>query len=37
MCKGHFGFLAPVPADPTPELDARYAELKAAFDAEFAA
>lgn len=32
-CGQYSGFLAPVPADPTPELDARYLELKARFDA----
>jgi hypothetical protein len=33
VCGGWFGFLSPKPGDPTPELDARYAELKARYDA----
>lgn len=32
-CGGWFGFLSPTPKDPTPELEALYADLKAAFDA----
>lgn len=31
-CGTYLGFLAPEPATVTPELEARYAELKAAFD-----
>lgn len=33
VCGGWFGFLAPTPIEPTPEVDARYAELQARFDA----
>lgn len=32
-CHGHFGFLDPRPADPTPELDARCEAAKVAFAA----
>ena len=32
-----FGFLSPVPKDPTPELEARHKELEAEYDAARAA
>lgn len=37
VCKNKYGFLDPHPAEPTPELDARHAELRAQYDAERAA
>lgn len=37
VCRGRFGFLAPVPAEPTAELDARHDELRAQYDRERAA
>jgi hypothetical protein len=33
VCGAKVGFLGPTPKDPTPELDARYAELLAAYRA----
>lgn len=32
VCGTWYGFMAPVPGVPTPELDARHEELRAAFD-----
>lgn len=32
-CGTYYGFLSPKPLEDTPELDARYKELKARFDA----
>jgi len=34
VCRRHWGFVEPTPAEATPELDARYQELKAQWDAE---
>lgn len=34
VCHGWFGFLAPVPAEATPELEARHAELQQRYEAE---
>lgn len=34
VCKELFGFMAPVPAEPTPELEARHDELRALYDIE---
>lgn len=34
VCKRHWGFVDPTPAESTPELKARYEELKAQWDAE---
>lgn len=33
VCGRYFGFLSPMPKDPTPELNARYEELRARFKA----
>lgn len=35
VCNGLYGFLSPKPVPPTPELQARYEELKAMFDKRY--
>ena len=37
VCNGLFGYLDPVPGEPTPERLARHAELKALYQADYAA